>query len=230
VFDAPFCLYIYLIMAIPKVILQTFERENLPFINRWFIQRLRNKNKGYDYQFYDARKREAFIEAEFPGEPLEAYRKIQIGAAKADFFRYLFLYKKGGVYVDLDGQITKKLNEFLLPDDVAVISHERNPGLYLQGCLMFAPGHPFMKKTIEMVLENIRENKYPYDVHRMTGPTVYSNAIKECLAEDPTIPHRVLGVDYNGYFKSPYPGSKLFLYKKGERWKEVQKQKTVLKP
>jgi hypothetical protein len=63
----------------------------------------------------------------------------------------------------------------------------------------------------------------------MTGPSVYTKAINICLQNDASIPHRVLGVDYNGYLKFKFPLTKL-IYQKGEHWKEQQKTKPVLKP
>ena len=66
-------------------------------------------------------------------------------------------------------------------------------------------------------------------MHYTTGPTVYTNAINECLAEDPAIPYRLLGTDYNGHLKVKYPLGKLFLYKRGEHWKKQQKVKPLLK-
>ncbi|MGY0039767.1 hypothetical protein [Pedobacter sp. NJ-S-72] len=82
---------------------------------------------------------------------------------------------------------------------------------------------------MELMCQNIRNNKYPHDVHQMTGPSVYTRAIRECLKESPGIAHRILGVDYDHHFKFKYPLSK-FLYEKGEHWKKAQLTKPVLKP
>ncbi|HEU4632836.1 MAG TPA: glycosyltransferase [Flavisolibacter sp.] len=215
-------------MAIPKIIYQTFRNAKLPFITKWHIKSFRKKNPGYQYEFYDDEKIEKFLEEEFGNETLKAYQKIQIGAAKADFFRYAVLLKKGGIYLDIDSSIVRKLDDFILPGDVAVIAPEGNPGLYVQWALVYEAHHPFLQRTMELVLENIAANKFPHDVHSMTGPGVYSRAIKECLSADPFIPYRLMGVDYEGCLAFKYPLNKL-LYKKGEHWKKAQKTKTVLR-
>lgn len=217
-------------MAIPKIIHQTFKTSNLPFITRWHIARFRKKNPEYAYEFYDDARIEEFIQLEFGQDTFKLYKKLNIGAAKADFFRYALLYKKGGVYVDIDSGINTSLEEFIVPDDSAIITREGNPSLFVQWALIYSPEHPFLKKTIEMVMENIRWNKYPNDVHQMTGPTVYTQAIQECLKNDPTIPYRILGTDYNGYLKVKYKLGKFFLYEKGDHWKKQQLSTTVLKP
>ena len=217
-------------MTIPKIIHQTFKTSKLPLITKWHIAKFRKKNPDYAYEFYDDERIEKFLEKEYGDDILKLYKKINIGAAKADFFRYAILYKKGGVYVDIDSGINSSLEEFIKPDDTAIITHEGDPTLFAQWALIYSPGHPFLQKTIDMVIENIRLNKYPHDVHKMTGPTVYTQAIKASLKEDPAIPHRILGTDYNRYLKVKYKLGKFFLYKKGHHWKKQQLTTAVLKP
>lgn len=217
-------------MAIPKIIHQTFKSANLPFITRWQISRFRKKNPAYRYEFYDDARIEQFLLQEYSADVVAAYQKIQIGAAKADFFRYAVLYKRGGIYLDIDSRIVRPLDRWIRSDDEAIISLENNPGeVYVQWALVYDAGHPFLEKTIELMLENIRQNRYPHDVHSMTGPGVYSEAIKTCLQENPAIPHRLVGRDYEGALGFKYPLNK-FLYQKGEHWKTAQQTKTVLKP
>jgi len=216
-------------MPIPKIIHQTFKTDKLPFITRWHISRFRKRNPEYTYKFYDDAAIELFLKNNFDLDIYIQYQKLHIGAAKADFFRYALLLKEGGIYLDLDSAINGRLDDFIRPDDVAVISKERNPGLYVQWALVFEPNHPFLKKTLEMVLDNIRNNRYPHDVHKMTGPQVYSNAINACMANNPNIPHRVLGYDYNKHLRFKYPLSKLMYTSRAEHWKKQQITTPVLK-
>ena len=217
-------------MAIPKIIHQTFKSSELPFLTRWHIARFRKKNPEYLYEFYDDQRIDDFLLKEFGTEILSLYKRINIGAAKADFFRYAVLYKKGGVYVDIDSGIRNRLDSFILPDDTAVITKEGDPNLFAQWALIYAAGHPFLKQTIDLVLENIRRDKYPHDVHRMTGPSAYTEAIRLCLENDPEIKYRVLGTDYQGNLIVKYKLGKFFLYEKGDHWKKKQLTTTVLKP
>lgn len=217
-------------MAIPKIIHQTFKSSKLPLLTRWHISRFKRKNPEYRYEFYDDLRIEKFLSDEFDGHILKIYQRLDIGAAKADFFRYAVLFKKGGVYIDIDSSIQGKLDDFILPDDSAIISSEKNPGLYVQWALIFEAGHPFLKKTLELVCENIKCNAYPQDVHQMTGPSVYTKAIAQSLKENPEINYRLLGTDYNGHLKFKYFFSKFSLYSKGEHWKKAQLTKPVLRP
>ena len=111
-------------MRIPKVIYQTFKTSKVPLITKWHIWRMKKRNPEYAYQFYDDAMIEDFIQNSFEKDVFELYKKINIGAAKADFFRYAILYKKGGVYLDIDSMFLTKIDEIITPEDSAVISLE----------------------------------------------------------------------------------------------------------
>ena len=217
-------------MAIPKIIFQTFKSKDLPFLTRWHINNFRRRNPEYNYEFYDDERIEKFFLEECGEDMLKAYKRLNIGAAKADMFRYAILFKKGGVYLDIDSGIKGKLSSFINSKDKAIITNEGNPGLYVQWALIYEANHPFLKRALDIVLENISLNKFPNDVHAMTGPTVYTQAVNECLKEDPSIPHRFLGVDYQGHLISKYKFGKFFLYKRSDHWKKKQLDTPVIKP
>ena len=216
-------------MPIPRVLYQTYvSKAALPLTTRLYIRRMLRFCQGYDYEFFDDRRIERFLEDDYEPGVLEAYKRIAIGAAKADFFRYAILLKRGGVYLDVDSSIEKDLDGLVRPDDEAVISRERNPGLYVQWALVYAPGHPFLWRTLAKVVDNIRTNRYPDDVHRMTGPTAYSEAIKECLAAPAAgLRYRDAGVDYEGYFRYKHPWARL-MYLRKPNWRIDQKKRKVL--
>ncbi len=218
-------------MAIPKNIFQTFKTSDLPWITRFYIWRMRQKNPNWNYEFYDDNRILDFFKTEFPSEYLKAYKNLTIGAAKADFFRYAILYRKGGMYLDIDSYDNSPLDKFLKDDDVAIVSHEGNPGLYCQWALISDKDHPFLKRTLEKVLDNIQTHRYPNDVHKTTGPTVYTEAVNEVLKENPETPHRFLGTDFMGHLKFKYKLGRIFLYgKKSEHWKKKQLSQDIIKP
>jgi len=216
-------------MAIPKVIYQTFKTNKLPLINRLSVKWLKFRNKDYEYEFYDDNRIVEFLKAEYEPEVFQAYERLNIGAAKADFFRYAILYKKGGVYLDIDAYALGQLDKIIKPDDVAVISKEKFPNIYVQWALIFEAGHPFLKKTIDQLMRNISENAYPHSVHWMTGPTAYSQALLQHIAENPEVKYRIFGQDYDKKIKPRLPFSKM-LYKDSQHWKKMEKTTSVLKP
>jgi mannosyltransferase OCH1-like enzyme len=217
-------------MSIPKIIHQTFKTNKLPFITKWHIRHFRKKNPSYRYEFYDDERVEGFFAKEFGGDILNAYQKLNIGAAKADMFRYAVLYKVGGIYLDIDSYINKNLDTLIRSEDKAILTLERHHDFYAQWALLYEPNHPFLKRTLDLIVENILLNKYPHDVHAMTGPTVYTQAVHECLQEDPSIPYRIIGRDYEEYLTVKYRLAKFFLYeKKSDHWRKLQTRVPVVK-
>ncbi|PCJ67733.1 MAG: glycosyl transferase [Bacteroidetes bacterium] len=217
-------------MSIPKVIYQTYKTSKLPLIFRWHIYRLRKKNPDYDYQFYDDKRVEKFIYNELGEESFNLFKRINIGAAKADFFRYAILYKKGGIYLDLDSRILYKIDDFIKHDDKAVLSFEDNKKYFIQFALFFEPGHPFLKRTLELIIANMKNNISPYDSHKMMGPAAFTQAINESLYETPNIGHRILGIDYENKVEFSFPMSKTFLYgiSRKNHWKKLCKTTPVM--
>lgn len=216
-------------MAIPKIIYQTYSSWNdIPPVARFHIWNMRRMNPSYEYNFYDDDAIEQFLKNAFEPEILETYRKLTIGAAKADFFRYAILLKQGGIYVDIDSRVTGNLDKWIDPNDVAVITRERHPNMFVQWALIYDKDHPFLKRTLDLVLDNIRNNRYPNNVHKMTGPSVYSQAIRECLEENPGTPCREFGIDYNNKINAKFWMSR-FSFSKKVHWKKEQENKSIVK-
>ena len=214
---------------IPKTIHQTFKTRRLPLLVRLNSFKTKLLNREFAYCFHTDEDIVEFLRAEYGQDIVRLYLRINIGAAKEDFFRYALLYKKGGVYIDVDSGCTRSLQGLILPDDQAIIAKERNPDLYVQWALFYRAGHPFLERTIDNVLGNLSANRFPHDVHAMTGPGVYTRSIKECLAADPNIPHRVHGVDYGGYLRARGRFVTGLVDKK-DHWVEAQRTTPVLKP
>lgn len=218
------------LVMIPKILHQTFKSNQLPWLTQWHINRILNRNPEYTYEFYDDDRICEMIQHNYGTNLRNLYDRINIGAAKADLFRYTVLYQFGGIYLDIDSSIKINLDHYILPTDQAIICFESMMEFYVQWALIFAPKHRFLERTIELIIQNIEANSYPYDVHKMTGPTVYTRAIKACLAEkNGDNDYRLVKPDYDGHFQFSYPMSKFFLYGLKKNWKKEQLVKPVLK-
>lgn len=78
-------------------------------------------NPGWEHRLYDDADIEAFIRESYGDEILAYYHRIdrRYGAARADLFRYLLLYRLGGVYLDIKSTTVRPLDEVLRPDEPA---------------------------------------------------------------------------------------------------------------
>jgi hypothetical protein len=205
--------------GIPRILHHTHSHADLPAPIARNIEHIRALNPGWTYRFYDDRGRADYIAAEYGDEVLDRYLRInkEYGAARADLFRYLALYRQGGIYMDVKSGVSRPFDEVLKPYDSYVLSHWKNgadtqfrnwgvhpelkdmkKGEFQQWFIVAAPGHPFLKAVIEHVLANI--DRYVPGIHRtgahavfrVTGPIAYSLAILPLLDR---YPHRMVDAE-----------------------------------
>lgn len=163
--------------------------------------RLRHLNPGWQVEFYDDEKVDKFIQQHYAGNVSKAFNRIapEYGAARADFFRYLYIYEKGGIYLDIKSTCTVPFNDIIKPDDVMLLSHWDN-GLGMEhqnwgfhpGCgpygeyqnwfLIAAPKHPALKGVIDKILEEIERYTLAFGVGQqgtlqLTGPIIYTHGL-----------------------------------------------------
>jgi mannosyltransferase OCH1-like enzyme len=232
---------------IPKNIFQSWYTINLHPLIKNKIDNMKKMNPSYNHRIYTDDEIDDFVNENFPGEILDCYNKLNIIVAKVDFWRYLILYKYGGVYLDMDSSINGSLDKLIKENDEAIITAENNPNMFVQWALIFNKEHPILKKTIELIVENIKFNKYPNDIHRMTGPSVFSEAINKIHMHNTGIKvrhnlihknfnmtfkcknssYRIYSIDYNNYLSFKYDESHL-LYNSKKHWRNEQKIKPLL--
>lgn len=165
-------------------------------------------NREWEYRFYDDEDIVDFIKNNYDPQIINYFNRINpvYGAAKADLFRYLLMYKCGGVYIDIKSSLRKPLDEVLEEDDRYLLSGWKDNETsqfdgwgvhsdvnkftyeeYQQWHIVAAPGHPFLKAVIENVLRNI--DNYDPGLHGVgkpgvlivTGPVAYTLSIAPLL-------------------------------------------------
>jgi hypothetical protein len=190
--------------SIPKIIHQTWHTRDLPPELAHNIANLKAMNPTWEHKFYDAAAMKAFIVQEYSPRLLGYFERIdeRYRAARSDLFRYLLLYRRGGVYLDMKSTTDRPLDSVLLDTDTFVLSGWPSNDPHMQGWgqehpeltkhgldefqqwfIMAAPGHPYLKAIIDQVVANIdrylpaRHGVGSYGVVRLTGPVPYSATI-----------------------------------------------------
>lgn len=202
-------------MAIPKLLHQTVQ--SLPAHPDIMknIEFLKKENASWNYRIYDDKDCRHFVQEYYGGEILKTYDRFHpsYGAARADLFRYLLMYEKGGVYLDIKSSCTKPLDLIIHEDDDYLLSHwkDRSRGLHpshgvdqelQQWHIITAPKHPFLKAVISTVQRNAEQYNPSRDgvgkvgVLKMTGPIAYTKAITPIIADHP---HRMLEIEDEGF-------------------------------
>jgi hypothetical protein len=211
--------------TIPRLIHQTFKSHELPLELQRNVDQIKLLNPGWMHRIYDDADIAAFIRENYGQTVFDYYQRInpRYGAARADLFRYLLLYQRGGVYLDIKSTMTRPLDDVLQADDRYLLSQWQNGkdqehqgwgvarelnhvpgGEFQQWHIVAAPGHPFLRAVIEKVINNIdRYNPWLHGtgssgVFRVTGPVAYTLAIVPLLEKQP---HRLtagseLGFEY----------------------------------
>jgi mannosyltransferase OCH1-like enzyme len=206
--------------VIPPYIHQTYSsRERLHDDFGENIKRLIDLNPGWRHEFYDDADIVKFIKSNYSGNVLRYFHQInpKYGPARADFFRYLLMFERGGVYLDIKSTITKPLEETLNKADEFLLSHWQNlPGQdYLgwgqhagldlgsaqgelqQWHIVCSPRHEFLKAVILGVMWNIdnydatRDGVGKFAVLNTTGPIAYTRAIRPIMRN---YPHRMVDI------------------------------------
>lgn len=216
---------------IPRILHQTFRTRDLKPELAASVGAMRRRNPDWDYRFYDDADVRAYVLQHYGPEFLVYFDALnpKYAAAKADLFRYLLMYREGGVYLDIKSHASRPLGEVIAPSDRFLLSQWRTGpesrfskwgvhselkafegGEFQQWFIVAAPGHPFLKATIEAVLRNIRGyNALLHSIGkpavlRTTGPIAYTRAIAPLRASHPC---RLVDSSSDlGFQYSIYPG------------------------
>ncbi len=135
-------------------------------------------------------------------EVLEAYDALPLPVLKADFFRYLILLARGGIYSDIDTYAIRSASEWI-PDSVPrdaiglVIGIEADPDRpdwrdwysrriqFCQWTIQSKPGHPVLRQIVAHITSETLKRKrsgelggfLDKNVVEFTGPAVWTDII-----------------------------------------------------
>jgi hypothetical protein len=195
---------------IPRVIHQTYPTLVVPKMIEDNIANIKKLNPGWECRLYDDLEISKYIARHYGSEMLKAYRRInpKYGAARADLFRYLLIYREGGVYLDIKSTVKRPLDEVLSDGDQYILvkwkddstsggaNWGRHPILdeigeeeYQQWHILAVAGHPFLRAVILRVLGNIASydpltnNVGKAGVLWLSGPIAYTLAIAPLVSQ-----------------------------------------------
>lgn len=135
-------------------------------------------------------------------EVLEAYDALPLPVLKADFFRYLILLARGGIYSDIDTYAIRSALEWI-PESVPreaiglVVGIEADPDRpdwkdwysrriqFCQWTIQSKPGHPILRQIVTHITDETLRRKragqlggvHDKNVVEFTGPAVWTDII-----------------------------------------------------
>ncbi|MCJ1257823.1 membrane-bound alpha-1,6- mannosyltransferase Initiation-specific [Lignoscripta atroalba] len=143
-----------------------------------------------------------YLYASIP-EVQEAYNSLPLPVLKADFFRYLILLARGGIYSDIDTTALKSTTEWI-PEGVPrstiglVVGIEADPDRedwrawysrriqFCQWTIQAKPGHPVLRDIVAAITEDalrmkkqgiLKINLLDKSIVEFTGPAIWTDTI-----------------------------------------------------
>ena len=98
--------------SIPYRIMQTMKTTRVPVGMYRAARSWIDKNPEYDYEFFDDERCNQYVKDHYDVDVLTKFMVINVGAAKADLFRWLYLNIEGGLYFDADTKCVKPIREW----------------------------------------------------------------------------------------------------------------------
>lgn len=156
----------YSVNDLPKEILELYNNEIL-------------NNPEYTFFYFDDKDCEEFIILEYGITMFDWYSQLIPTAFRADFWRYLILYKHGGVYIDFSMEtlipikdIIKSYKEIYVRDTCDLC------GVYNAFiCTVKETG--ILKNVIDLCIDRIRRKYKGVGALDTTGPTVLGRVVKD---------------------------------------------------
>jgi mannosyltransferase OCH1-like enzyme len=228
-------------LLIPKVIMQTNYKliTNIKHYNS--ICSILEKNPEYEYIFFDDKRCREFLIENYQvnilstdhdnnqdSDVVRAFDYILPGAIKADFFRYCYLYIKGGIYIDSKVISNVSFNELIKENDELILCLDDAPKSIYNGIIMITKNNLILYEVIKDCMKNIFNNNYLNDIHEPTGNKLlykfFNNSNMKLKKKDEFIrnnDNKVLFTShYKDYYKENYInfrdlwGTKNYYYKK----------------
>lgn len=184
---------------IPKHIIQTMEDDEVSVMHWNSIQTILDHNPEYTYIFFTAAQRRAFIKEYFESDVLDTYDGFVPGAFQADLFRYCYLYKKGGCYIDCKMIARAPIRELIEPHFKTVITKDRIHNALQNNIIFSEPGNIIMRNAIDLCVDRFKQKIMEIvsfgSLHH-TGPFLLYDAYKKSFNEE----YDKIGI----YFDAPF--------------------------
>ena len=136
-------------VKIPKIIFQTWIDNDIPDKWKCSPESIKRVMPDWEYILFTDEDNRNFVKKHFP-DFLPYYDNFPHNIQKADAIRYMWLYKKGGIYMDLDFEVLHPLDCLFTSDIDVYLVNSSNVGSYLTNSFMASkPGCKLWLDCIE---------------------------------------------------------------------------------
>jgi len=188
-------------VKIPKIFHLLWKTDTLPNYGKKLVRKLKQLHPDYKIMIWTDQNMETFIKnysTKFKNSLYTKYHRFDTMIQRCDLFRVVILYALGGIYLDLDIEITKPLNtitsdcflvceKILTPQEKQDFGHSDSVRVanYAFGSIA---GHDFFKLLIERMIKNSEKPvNHHNDVLETTGTGLVTRVYHEQLTMDSNI-------------------------------------------
>ena len=147
---------------IPKTIIQTYiKKDRVP---KKVFDNIKQFAPDYQYTFFDDDECLNFIINNYDKSVVDCYNNLSNKAHKSDLFRYCYLYKHGGIYLDIKIELIKPIKDIFIDNKClyTVLSIVNNT--LFQGLIATPPKNKIFLDLINF----IKTKKEPFEYHTFT--------------------------------------------------------------
>ena len=170
---------------IPKIIHQTWRHKNLK--NDCFhacAESVKSRHSDYKYVFHTDEESRQIVKDDFL-DFLGVYDSMS-PVERADLFRYLIVYRDGGIYLDIDCYCVRKFDDLIEGEDF-VAGYEQGweqDGLlrYTQWAFAAKPEHPVLLESAYECKQNHLKSPELWTLKK-TGPIMWTGVINRLKDE-----------------------------------------------
>lgn len=134
--------------TIPKVIIQVNTNENK--ISDEIYKNIKQYAPTYQHVVYDIRQCKKFLQKEYGNDYVKLFEKLNTDSHKIDLFKYCYLYKHGGIYLNADVEIIRPLNQIFNKNYLYVILSKDDKSIY-KGVVVSPPKNPIFLDLIQYI-------------------------------------------------------------------------------
>lgn len=164
----------------PKIIHQTWKTKNLTEEQKKWQKSIRDLYPEYQYKLWDDNDIKEYVQNEFPWY-YDTWEKLTPFIKKVDAVRYMWMYKIGGIYFDLDVIGKQRMDGlFTVPGAAYIPVKHSNPTWAYDtdaaspAILASYPGNPIWLYMLKQIQKDIDR-----PVLKCTGPIGLANLLRE---------------------------------------------------
>lgn len=143
---------------IPKVVYMTYH--DIDSVPQYVFDNINKYCSGYEVKIYNHNMCLEFLEKYYGKEAVEIFNNMEIGAHKADFWKYCILYVFGGYYFDIKTDFQTHINNIFDSKKEKTWYTVKAGDAIFNGIIVTPPHNPVILDAIKHIYNNPKPTNY----------------------------------------------------------------------